>query len=464
MTMNYTYSRNNRAQKGLSQSKLSEISEISQAKLSAHELGKSSLSQSEIAKVQHALSTVNQDSLAKIKKKRFQNHRHSEDTRVDRPKRSYVRTDRNDEYLKTLDELESAFKKANTTKKMKAVSFFAGCGGLCFGVKAAGFDLIAANELEESFKKIYELNFPNVEFLPNDIRKITPQDLKVLNLVDNEIDLMVGGPPCQGFSLTGKRDVNDHRNTLFENYLDLASLIRPKVILMENVRLLTSMKDSNGESVTQIILNAFSQLGYNSSFFIMNAKDYGVPQSRERVIFMGVRSDLNQPPEIPRPTHGNTRELFSDTSPCYTFGDAVSDLTYLESGERCKIDKHHVAVNHPEHVLAWLYNVPEGKSAHENESPLLRPPSGYNTTYKRQVWNEPSATVSTTYGMISGSRNVHPVATRSLTTREALRLQSFPDSFMLQGNNGVIRTTIGNAVPPLLSIKLAKYIADTYIL
>jgi DNA (cytosine-5)-methyltransferase 1 len=106
-----------------------------------------------------------------------------------------------------------------------------------------------------------------------------------------------------------------------------------------------------------------------------------------------------------------------------------------------------------------LWDVPQGKSAHDNEDPRLRPPSGYNTTYKRQVWDEPAATVQTTSAMISGCRNVHPFATRSLTIREAARIQSFPDSFKFVGTTGAIRTGIGNAVPPLLAYALANHIS-----
>ncbi|MBU6435814.1 MAG: DNA cytosine methyltransferase, partial [Nitrospirae bacterium] len=112
------------------------------------------------------------------------------------------------------------------------------------------------------------------------------------------------------------------------------------------------------------------------------------------------------------------------------------------------------------HVIEWLWDVPEGCSAHDNEDPNKRPPSGYNTTYKRQVWTEPASTVQTTFGMISGCRNVHPIATRSLTIREAARIQSFPDSYKFSGSLGAIRTGIGNAVPPLLAYQIACHIKN----
>ena len=378
-------------------------------------------------------------------------------------RRGYELTSRNAEYLASLHELESEF-RSKKENNLRAVSFFAGCGGLCYGIEAAGFDIVATNELEESYKDIYRLNFPSAEFLPNDITEISDADIEQLCSKFESIDLMIGGPPCQGFSLAGKRDVNDSRNTLFENYLHIAELTQPTVILMENVRLLTSMKDPNGEFVSKRILERFKSIGYESSFFEVNAKDYGVPQHRERVIFIGIKSELNIKPSIPKPLCGDAQDLFSETIPSFTFGDAVSDLEFIESGETSESDAYHKAVAHPEHVLSWLVDVPEGRSAHDNVDEALRPPSGYNTTYKRQIWNEPGSTVATTYAMISGCRNVHPIATRSLTTREALRIQSFPDSFRLCGKQGSNRTTIGNAVPPLLAYSLGKYIRDTYIL
>ncbi|MGB3635333.1 MAG: DNA cytosine methyltransferase, partial [Rubrobacteraceae bacterium] len=339
-----------------------------------------------------------------------------------------------------------------------------GLGGLCYGLKAAGFDIVGASEINEGFRNIYAENFPEVTPLASDIRTFTEADCVSLREREGEIDLMAGGPPCQGFSLAGKRNPADVRNTLFYDYLNVANTVRPKIVLMENVRLLTSMKDENGHLVSDNILEAFSDIGYDARFFSLNAKDYGVPQHRERVIFIATRKGLGKSPAAPLASHGKNLDLFGNTKPYRTFGDAVSDLQFVESGERSKDDCWHFAVSHPEHVIEWLVDVPEGHSAHDNTDPTLRPPSGYNTTYKRQTWNQPGATVSTTFSMISGCRNVHPIATRSLTIREALRLQSFPDSFALQGKTGDIRVAIGNAVPPLFGYELSTHIMRNYIL
>ena len=443
---------------GLSQSKLAELSGIDQAKISSHELGKNLLSIEDLKKVCDTLSNLDESKVKQISKKRYSKVSDGKSVLNERAPRSYEQTARNPEYINNLRKLAESFNASTSKNAPRALSFFAGCGGLCYGIKAAGFNIVGTNELVDGYRHIYKANFPNANFLPNDIKSIAVDDLKEFS----DIDLLIGGPPCQGFSLAGKRDVNDERNTLFKYYLDIADQVRPKVILMENVKLLTSMKDPDGAYVKDRILDVFKTHGYISKFFEVNAKNYGVPQHRERVFFIGVREDLSLDPSFPEPTFCEEDDLFS--SKPFTFGDAVSDLQFIESGEACKEDIYHEAVKHPEHVIRWLVDVPEGRSAHDNEDEKLRPPSGYNTTYKRQVWNEPAGTVATTFSMISGCRNVHPIATRSLTIREALRLQSFPDSFKLTGKLGDVRTAIGNAVPPLLAYAIGLHLRKNYIL
>jgi len=216
------------------------------------------------------------------------------------------------------------------------------------------------------------------------------------------------------------------------------------------------MKDTDGKFVKDQITSDFRAHGYKVNFFEVNAKFYGVPQSRERVIFIACREDIGLEPTIPAPTHGKPSDLFSSTTKFRTLADACSDLEFLESGEHAS-DQLHEAVQHPKHVIEWLWDVPEGRSAHDNQDEKLRPPSGYNTTYKRQIWDEPASTVQTTFGMISGCNNVHPIATRSLTIREAARIQSFPDTYKFCGTLGTIRKGIGNAVPPLLAYQLGMH-------
>jgi DNA (cytosine-5)-methyltransferase 1 len=267
--------------------------------------------------------------------------------------------------------------------------------------------------------------------------------------------VLLGGPPCQGFSLAGKRRVDDPRNELFRDYMRVLDVLRPKVAILENVRLLTSMKSKSGRLVKDEIAEQFRNHGYRVRLFEENAKNYGVPQHRERVIFVAVKGELGKDPSFPKPEFVDRPTLYERR--VRTFADACSDLAFIESGEAAD-DPLHTAVSHPDHVVEWLWDVPEGRSAHDNEDPVKRPPSGYNTTYKRQIWNEPAGTVQTTFGMISGCRNVHPIATRALTVREAARIQSFPDTYRFVGSLAAIRTGIGNAVPPLLGRSIAQHV------
>ncbi len=442
---------------GLSQAKLSELASVPQHLLSAYELGKSPLNRDKLLALQKVLSEISDTQIREVNKKRYQIH--SFDRIFDKTSREseITQTDENTKYLALINNLERS--KNNIPKTGKVISLFSGCGGFSLGFSWANFEMLGFLELKNAFRKIYRQNFPHPVELGADI--LTFNDETILEWKENfgEIDIVIGGPPCQGFSLSGKRDAEDPRNNLFKSYLKIVRGLQPKIAVMENVRLLTSMKTADGESVLKHIYKDFDVSGYRVKHFEINAKNYGVPQHRERVIFIAVRKDLkNIEPTMPLPTHGETRNLFSPVNPYRTFADACSDLEFLESGEKSAVDSLHEAVKHPDHVIEWLWNVQQGRSAHENEDITLRPPSGYNTTYKRQIWNEPASTVQTTFGMISGCRNVHPIATRSLTVREAARIQSFPDNFKFVGSLGDVRATIGNAVPPLLAFAIAKHI------
>jgi DNA (cytosine-5)-methyltransferase 1 len=345
-------------------------------------------------------------------------------------------------------------------KTPKAVALFSGCGGLTLGFEWAGFNVVGHVEINDSANAIYKANFPDSILLGKDVTQLSDEDVKKWSEKFGSIDVLIGGPPCQGFSLAGKRNPEDDRNELFLHYIRIVGLVRPKVFVMENVRLATSMKDKDGNLFIGRIIEGYKEIGYLVSVKAVNAQEYGVPQFRERVILVG--TDVKQTNEMfsfPETTNDNSCQssLFSnDITPVMSFREAVCDLPSLESGE-ISSDPLHWAITHPDHVINWLRDVPEGHSAHKNEDPSLRPPSGFNTTYKRLIWDEPCSTISTNFNMISGCRNVHPTSTRSLTIREATRAQSFPDSFVFLGKWSDVRRAIGNAVPPLL----AKTIADS---
>ena len=440
---------------GLSQAKLAELSGISQHLLSAFELKKAELPSPLIERLHSALSDLEKVASLVRRKKRYREHEYGEIEKYPERIARAQRTDGNAAYCRLLRDLAIQHESKSTTAPT-ALSLFSGCGGFSLGFSAAGFRVKGYLELEPDLREIYRSNFPNSVEIGGDITKVTDERLTELRAEIGDIDAIIGGPPCQGFSLSGKRKVDDLRNTLFRHYLRFVESFRPRVAILENVRLLTSMKSPIGTFVKDEICAEFHKYGYKISFFEINAKEYGVPQHRERVIFVAVRNDMPHAPSLPEAIHGQGADMFSAVLPFRTFGDACSDLDYLESGDG-SIDELHRAVKHPAHVIDWLWDVPEGCSAHDNEDTDKRPPSGYNTTYKRQVWNEPASTVQTTFGMISGCRNVHPIATRSLTIREAARIQSFPDSYKFVGSLGTIRTGIGNAVPPLLAYQLGLH-------
>jgi DNA (cytosine-5)-methyltransferase 1 len=448
-----------RAALGLSQAKLAELTGVPQHALSAYELEKAAPDPVVLRSVSETLSNLGMVKGVVTRKKRYQAHIYEKIKHDPSRILRHAKTLGNDEYVRFISELDENRK----FKKHSALSLFSGCGGLSLGFTWAGYDIKGFVELEEELRNIYRSNFPEAKELGGDISSLSDKTIALAATEIGAVDVIIGGPPCQGFSLSGKRSVHDPRNTLFLDYLRFVDAFRPKVAVLENVRLLTSMKSPHGGYVRDEIQKKFSERGYSVALFEANAKDYGVPQHRERVFFVAVRSDIKGKPSFPKPTHGGlVGDLFRQLKPHRTFGDACSDLPFLESGE-CSTDTLHAAVSHPKHNIEWLWNVPEGSSAHDNSDPNLRPPSGYNTTYKRQVWSEPGATVQTTFGMISGCRNVHPIATRSLTVREAARLQSFPDSFKFEAKLGTVRTGIGNSVPPLLAFQIATHIASQII-
>lgn len=472
--MDYQDVKTLRKKYNISQIKLAEISGFSPATISAWELGKILANDAEL---QIAMSALHQtidnieNRMFDIRKKRIQ---HSPKKKSSLPKpimnaddyyeRLAVRSFKTDtSYVRELTELYYLAQTAKCEQAPKAIALFSGCGGLSLGFAAAGFNLVGHVEIEPSANVIYKENFKNSTLLGTDICTINENNMQEWKKRYGTIDLLIGGPPCQGFSLAGKRDPNDLRSQLYRYYVHMVSIIRPKIFVMENVRLLTSMKTPDGSLFLDHILLSFEEAGYTMTKNVINACNYGVPQSRERVIFVGIRNDINKRPFIfPEPTFiENASQCSIFTHKALTFRDATYDLPLLESGETSS-DPLHWSIVHPDHVIKWLKDVPEGCSAHDNEDPSLRPPSGFNTTYKRLLWDEPCSTVPTNFSMISGCRNVHPISTRSLTIREAMRAQSFPDEFVFIGKWGDVRKAIGNAVPPILSRVIADALHNQF--
>ena len=362
-------------------------------------------------------------------------------------------------------------------QKIKVVDLFAGVGGLSYGFAHDDhFDIIVANELSSNTAKAYALNYPNVKVYCKDIKDFGIHDVeKDFGIECGDIDLVVGGPPCQAYSTVGKRLIDDPRGKLFQEYFRVLKEINPKVFLFENVKGLLSMQ--KGELFATII-KLFESLGYTIFWKVLNAVDYGVPQMRERVIIIGTK--LNAPFLFPSPTHYNQFEK-SELLPYLTVSDAISDLVFMKSGEArfeyfCepkntfqklmrknapkKIMDHNAPKNNDK-LIKIMENLPDGGTPRDLPEEL-RPTSGFANTYCRLWWNRPSTTITRNLSTPSSSRCIHPKAPRPLTIREGARIQCFPDDYIFFGSRSDKNLQIGNAVPTFLSVALKEAIKNHF--
>ncbi len=347
-------------------------------------------------------------------------------------------------------------------KKYNIIDLFAGVGGLSYGFsKIDDFNIIAANEIEKDISIAYTLNHPNVKMLNCDIAELTEE--RIFEAIgDTKIDLIVGGPPCQSYSTLGKRQM-DNRANLFMQYKRILSIVRPKAFVFENVVGILSMDKGN---LFKNIQAQFTELGYELKYKILDAVDFGVPQHRERVILVGYLG--KNPFEFPLPTHGE------GLRPYVTLRDAIGDLPFLKNGESkgeykseitndflrfvrandCILTEH-TAPKNGEHLIRIMQTLKDGQCK-DDLPEEIRPKSGYGNTYAKLWWNRPSTTITRNFACPSSSRCIHPRDSRAMSIREGARLQSFPDDYRFYGSDGMKRLEIGNAVPPLLSMAIAK--------
>lgn len=347
--------------------------------------------------------------------------------------------------------------------RYNVVDLFAGVGGLSYGFsELEEFNIILANEIEKDISIAYSHNYPDVKVLNYDINDLT-EDILMENLNGKKIDIVVGGPPCQSYSTLGKRQMDDRAN-LFLQYKRILEILQPKAFVFENVVGILSMDKGN---LFQQITKEFEQLGYMVKHSVLNAVDFGVPQQRERVILVGIKGENNY--KYPSPTHGE------GLKPFVTLEDAIGDLPILKSGEKkdtyatnisneflefaradaSELLTEHSAPKNGEHLIKIMETLKDGQS--KNDLPEnIRPKSGYDNTYAKLWWKKPSTTITRNFACPSSSRCVHPRDSRAMSIREGARLQSFPDDYKFYGSNGMKRLQIGNAVPPLLSVAIAK--------
>lgn len=350
----------------------------------------------------------------------------------------------------------------------KVLDLFCGAGGLSWGMdKNPFFKTVVALDFDEKAAETFRRNMPYAEVIVGDITDKAVKDNIVQLSRKSGVNMIVGGPPCQGYSMKGKKlGLEDPRNFLFREYLDLVSKIQPDVFVIENVKGL--LLSANGWFKDEIV-QAIEALGYAVKFAILNAADFGVPQSRERAIFICSKHGAIA---LPKPT----------VTKRTTVREAISDLAYLESGEGDFEQEYitepesdyqkarregstklfnHKASNHKPVAIEKLKLIPpeQGKDYLPEE---MHGNQKFKTTWGRLRWDEVSPTVDTRFDASSNGTNNHPYLNRAITPREAARIQSFDDRFVFYGSKVYIRKQIGNAVPPLLAKAIADQIADAF--
>lgn len=353
--------------------------------------------------------------------------------------------------------------------KYNVVSIFSGGGGLDLGFINAGFDILYAIDNEKNAVNTYKYNIGN-HIICEDINRINVNDLP-------KCDIVIGGPPCQSFSLAGNRKTDDLRGKLVWRYIEIIRHLKPMAFVFENVTGLLSAKNCDGEKIFPLLENQFREMGYTISSNVVNAVDFGIPQRRKRVIIVGLMGEKKF--AFPNPTHG---ELSMDKTPYVSVFEALSDLPKA-TDENADLKYPELPLTEyqremrycnelvTEHFISKLSQLDKYIISHVQPGgnymdiptnvasvriQRLQKTGGHTTCYGRLNPSEPSYTVNTYFNRPNVGCNIHYSDDRLITTREALRLQSFPDKYRIistskQGKNLIV----GNAVPP----KLAQIIA-----
>lgn len=363
----------------------------------------------------------------------------------------------------------------------KVLDLFSGCGGMSWGLHKAGFEVIGAVDNLPIALKTFALNHPNAKTFCGNIEVIDPEIVREsLNLDVFELDCLIGGPPCQGFSKNvpaSYRFFDDARNQLFNNYLNYVEAFMPKVVVMENVAEIFNAFDGQ---IREQIINKLTDLGYQVIVKVLFAPDFGIPQRRSRCFFLATRTGAK--PHFPQPTHGKNLscDLFETIKPYVSAWAAISDLPELENGDgdmempysslpindfqRFMRKESSVLYDHKTRVLRDIQmermkSIKAGQGIKDLPE-HIRPKGGYSGAYGRLDFENVAPTITRWVFHPGSGRYGHPQNARLITIREAARLQSFTDDFRFEGTYIEKAHQIGNAVPPLFMYHLAKSINE----
>ena len=350
------------------------------------------------------------------------------------------------------------------SKNLNFIDLFSGCGGLSYGLEKAGLRCLVGIDFLKPAIETFKQNHPNSVTICDDLKEVTPHSVKKL-IGNKKVDLICGGPPCQGFSTIGPGDANDVRNHLFHEFLKFVEFFKPTYILIENVTGLVAKKNEN---TLLSIFDSFQKLGYELDIRVLTASHFGVPEVRRRVIIMG--NNKGKENIYPDKKFANLGEKNKKLRPVRTVGWAFGNLMqYRNKTYNHDIEGAFIKSNLEK---ARINAVPEGKSIrYERDEKAYLP----RELWFDHNWNEmsekrfreakffrldrakPSPTIVTNSKMY-----YHPTENRYLTAREAAALQSFPAKFIFKGSLSKQWTQIGNAVPPIMAEEIGKAILKTH--
>jgi DNA (cytosine-5)-methyltransferase 1 len=347
------------------------------------------------------------------------------------------------------------------------VDLFAGAGGLSVGLERAGFELQHAVEVDEDARATFANNREGIEpdDITGDIREVDSAEIP--NLVGREtVDLVAGGPPCQGFSEVVSPDGSDERNHLFTYFIDWVNELEPTAALFENVR---GMQKTADGKFLNAVKESFDNIGYDVTHRVVTASNFGVPQHRRRLVVLATKSKAEtnplegfeiNPVETPSVTDGigDLPELAAGEEATTYVQEPQTVLQKDLRGDNDKLTAHEAA-NHSDDMVEMISHIPDGgnRTAIPDE---LQPESGYHNSYSRLDSQEPAVAITSNMSKPSSARCIHPFQHRGLTPREGARLQTFPDSYRFDGGLVSVRQQIGNAVPPYLAEALGYYLKE----